>query len=98
MTRGKRPSNDNRTPAASYVPAPLVLPAFPEAQRVRGKTPVPGSGLRQRWKSRSGTIYEWDYRHGRVEMYDRRGRHLGEFDPNTGARTKPANQHYQVEP
>ncbi|OIQ65705.1 colicin-E3 [mine drainage metagenome] len=98
MSRAKPPANDNRTPVGTYIAAPLHLPAFPLAQRVRGKNTIPGGGLRQRWKSRSGTIYEWDYQHGRVEVYDRRGRHLGEFDPYTGARTKPANPHYQVEP
>ena len=81
-----------------YLSAPLTLLAFPEAQRVRGKTPRLGGGLRQRWKSSSGVIYEWDYRHGRVEIYDRRGRHIGEYDPETGQRTKPANPDYQVEP
>ncbi|HBK08183.1 MAG TPA: hypothetical protein DDZ81_20415 [Acetobacteraceae bacterium] len=43
-------------------------------------------------------MYPCDYQHGRVEVYDRRGRRSGEFDPNTGARAKPANPHYQVEP
>ncbi|MEA2736910.1 MAG: hypothetical protein QOH05_217 [Acetobacteraceae bacterium] len=98
MARGKPPANDNRTEVRSYVSAPLFLPGFPDARRVRGKTTVPGGGVRQRWKGRSGTIYEWDYLHGRVEMYDRRGRHLGEFDPDTGARTKPPNPNYQVDP
>jgi hypothetical protein len=23
-------------------------------------------------------IYEWDYRHGNIEVYDRRGKHLGD--------------------
>jgi hypothetical protein len=95
MSRAKRPANDNKTRILPYIAAPLYLPAFPQAQRVRGKNTIPGGGLRQRWKSKSGTIYEWDYQHGRVEVY---GRHLGEFDPNTGARTKPANPNYQVEP
>lgn len=80
------------------VPAPVFLPAFPETQRVRGKTALPGGGLRQRWKSQTGTIYEWDYLHGRVEAYAKRGRHIGEFDPNSGARTKPSNPNYPVEP
>jgi hypothetical protein len=98
MTSGKHPANDDKTLVSSYVPAPLHLPAFPHAQRVRGKTVMPGGGLRQRWKSRSGTIYEWDCQQGRVEVYDRRGRHVGEFDPDTGARTRPANSQYKVEP
>jgi hypothetical protein len=31
-------------------------------------------------------------------MYDKIGRHLGEFDPNTGAQLKPSNPDYRVEP
>jgi len=62
------------------------LRAFPNAERVR-----PKSG-RHRWiDQNTGNIYEWDYQHGRVEGYDRRGHHLGEFDPETGALTKPAD-------
>jgi hypothetical protein len=98
MTSGQPPANDNKTVVSSYIPAPLRLPAFPQAQRARGKTIMPGGGLRQRWKSPSGAIDEWDYQHGRLKPYDRRGRHVGEFDPNTGARTKPANPHDKVEP
>jgi hypothetical protein len=32
--------------STDHVPAPRHLPAFPSAQRVRAKTPRPGSGLR----------------------------------------------------
>ncbi len=94
MTKAPRSANDNR----SYVPAPLLLPAFPGAARVRGKTLMPGGGAGQRWKSRTGTIYEWDYRHGAVEVYDAQDRHLGEFDPVTGVKMKPPNPSYKVEP
>ena len=96
MTLGTRYDNDNER--RDNVPAPARLVAFPLARRVRGKTPRPGGGIRQRWKSPQGTIYEWDYLHGCVEVYDRLGRHIGEFDPMTGARTKPANPDYRVEP
>ena len=67
-----------------YTPAPKDLPGFPDAERVRPRTPVQGGGgLRPRWED-GKYIYEWDSRHGEVEKYDRRGRHLGSFDPNTG--------------
>lgn len=94
---GRRYQNDNTPGTRRYVPAPLLLRAFP-AHRVRTKTPRLGGGLRQRWKDQSGSICEWDYQHGRVEVDDRRGRHIGEYDPETGAQTKPANPDYQVEP
>ncbi|MGI9004027.1 MAG: colicin E3/pyocin S6 family cytotoxin [Pseudonocardia sp.] len=81
------------------VPAPKNLPAFPDAQRVKPKTPVQGGGgLRPRWKDPEGKIYEWDRQHGAVEVYNKKGRHVGEFDPNTGEQTKPANPRRRVDP
>jgi len=68
------------------VPAPRRLRAFPNAERVK-----PKSGRHRWFDGETGYIYEWDYQHGRVERYDGRGRHLGEFDPHTGVMTKPAN-------
>ncbi|GCL37133.1 colicin E3 [Anabaena aphanizomenioides LEGE 00250] len=73
----------------SYFPAPIILEAFPQAKKVKGKTPVQGGGaLRKRWKDQD-YIYEWDSRHGLVEKYDKRGNHLGEFDPFTGEKINP---------
>jgi hypothetical protein len=89
-----------RPPFAAIVfpPANDLLPAFPLATRRRGKTRFPG-GVRRRWKDPDGTIYEWDYQHGTVEMYDRRGRpHRGEFDPRTGAQIGPPDPRRSVEP
>jgi hypothetical protein len=62
---------------------PDVLAHFPEAVWVRRK------GNRQRWESKD-RIFEWDYQHGTVEVYDKRGNHLGEFDPDTGEKTGKA--------
>lgn len=73
---------------ANYVPAPKELPGFPGARRVKPKTAVKdGGGLRARWES-GKTILEWDSQHGEVEMYNKRGKHLGAYDPNTGAEIK----------
>lgn len=74
----------------NHVPAPRELEHFPAAKRVKPKTPVQGGrGMRARWED--GTyIYEWDSRHGEVEKYNRRGRHLGSFDPETGEKLKDA--------
>lgn len=74
------------------IPAPRRLGAFPDAERVKPKS------NRHRWLDRgTGYIYESDYQHGRVERYDRRGNHLGEFDPETGMMTKPANPAQTIE-
>lgn len=75
----------------SYHPAPNDLPAFPEAVLSPSKSSVKGGGQRRkRWKDRKGRIYEWDYENGRVELYNKQGKHLGEFNPDTGDRTKDA--------
>ena len=82
----------------AYVPPPDgPPPAFPGAQKVKPKTVFGGGGKRRRWRD-GDRILEWDYAHGRVEMYDSKGNHLGEFDPETGARVKEADPRRKVEP
>jgi hypothetical protein len=76
----------------TYIPAPDALPGFPRAVRTEPK------GRRRRWLDARGRVLEWDYQHGTVEMYDRRGRHLGEFDPVTGQRLKPRDRTRRIEP
>jgi hypothetical protein len=84
---------------SSYHPKPDFLPAFSDAKWARSKTPIKGGGgLRPRWKSRDGTIYEWDFQHGAVEKYNKRGKHLGEFNHETGTQNKPADPTRTVEP
>lgn len=74
------------------------LKAFPQAERDQPKTRMRG-GMRYRWRDRAaGRIYEWDYQHGRVEVYDQLGRHLGEFDPDTGEQLRPANPQRRITP
>lgn len=81
----------------TYVPPPKTLPAFPNAVQTKPKTRVRGGGLLRRWKD-DEFIYEWDTLHGKVEKYNKKGKHLGEFDPNTGEQTKEADQSRRVEP
>jgi len=64
----------------SYHPPPKTLSAFPDA------IPVQTKGSRKRWESKR-RIYEWDYQHGAVEVYNWAGDHLGEFDAKTGEQT-----------
>jgi len=74
-----------------YIPPPKELKAFPNAKRVRSKS------QRARWED-DDYIYEWDSQHGRVEKYNKRGKHLGEFDPDTGKETKPPKPGREIEP
>jgi hypothetical protein len=74
-----------------YYDAPDSLPAYPDAVGVRPKSGVQGGGKkRERWKDRKGRIYEWDSKTGAIEMYDKQGKHLGEFDHVTGEQIDPA--------
>jgi RHS repeat-associated protein len=71
----------------AYHPAPKTLKAFPDAKKV----PAIAPHYRARWKDDNGKIYEWDRQHGKVEVFDKTGKvHQGEFDPDTGEQTKPA--------
>ena len=86
---------------AAYYPPPNSLPGFPGTQLAPRKTPVKGGGgLRKRWKERKGKkrIIEWDSQHGRVEVYNKRGKHEGEYNHETGKQTKPADKTRTVEP
>ncbi|WP_447787906.1 S-type pyocin domain-containing protein [Pseudomonas farris] len=76
----------------SYRPAPEELLAFPDTYPVPSKTSVRGGGKRRaRWLDSKGRIYEWDYMHGTVEQYTRQGKHLGEFNAETGRRLSDAD-------
>ncbi len=81
-----------------YQPPPQELPAFPGTVRDKPKTPFAGGGKRARWRTPDGDILEWDYQHGRVEKYNKQGKHKGEYDPNTGQQTKPTEPGRKIEP
>lgn len=86
-------------PGRNYVPKPKLLPGFPDAKWARPKTAIQGGGgLRPRWKAQDGTIFEWDFKHGAVEKYNKRGKHLGEFNHITGTQNKPADPTRTIEP
>ncbi|MBE9215413.1 hypothetical protein IQ247_22570 [Plectonema cf. radiosum LEGE 06105] len=75
------------------------LTGFPGTKPAKPKTPVSGGGkLRPRWKDPKGNIYEWDYKSGKVEKYDKRGNHQGEFDPEEGTQTKKPDRTRKIEP
>ena len=76
-----------------------ILPAFPDAKPAKKKTQRQGGGgKRMRWKDKKKKIYEWDYQHGTVEVYNKRGKHIGEFDPETGEQLKDKDKTREVEP
>ena len=81
--RRKPPRRGQKAKDEHYYRAPKNLKAFPDAKRAKPK------GGRERWKDSKGKIYEWDYRHGEVEIYDKTGKqHLGAYDPLTGRQLK----------
>lgn len=75
-----------------YHRPPATLPAFPDAFPVKSKSSVQGGGgRRSRWKDRKGRIYEWDSKTGAIELYNKQGKHLGEFNHETGEQIDPAD-------
>ena len=45
----------------------------------------------RRWRSPTGKrLYTWDDLHGEIEVFTKRGTHLGAADPVTGIVFKPA--------
>jgi hypothetical protein len=81
----------SKLPDHKYYDDPETLPAFPDTKRVKSKASVQGGGKkRARWLDRKSRIYEWDSKSGAVEIYDKLGIHLGEFDHVTGKQTKKA--------
>jgi hypothetical protein len=71
------------------------LPDFPEAELTN---PKPREATEPASASDGEIDPGVDYQHGTVEVYNRRGRHIGEFDPHTAERLKGPNSDYQVEP
>jgi hypothetical protein len=43
------------------------------------------------------TLYTWDGMHGEIEVFNRRGRHLGVIDAVTGAALKPARRGRRID-
>jgi hypothetical protein len=75
-----------------YHRPPVALPAFPDTFPVKSKSSVQGGGSRRsRWKDRKGRIYEWDSKTGAIELYNKQGKHLGEFNHETGEQIDPAD-------
>jgi hypothetical protein len=83
----------------SYIPPPRTayLDGFPGTFLVKPKTAFTG-GKRRRWKDADGMIYEWDYLHGQIEKYSRRGRHLGDFEWPGGRQLGGPDRGRSVEP
>jgi hypothetical protein len=65
---------------------------------VRGKTPKGAGKTRGRWKDEKGNIYEWDSQHETLEKYNKRGKHLGEFNKDTDEQLKSANSTRRIDP
>lgn len=83
----------------NYIPPPNKIGGISGLNPAKRKTPLQGGGgLRKRWKDRKGNIYEWDSQHGALEKYNKQGKHLGEFNPETGTQTKAASKTRRVEP
>jgi hypothetical protein len=72
---------------------------IPKAESPVLKELDPGKGGRRESGSGSSKrYYEWDHTHNDIEVYDRRGRHLGTMDPVTGEIYKPPVPGRKIKP
>jgi hypothetical protein len=63
-------------------PNPCILDRFEYLGFVRGN---------RVWRSKTGNrLYTWDALHGEVEVYNKRGEHVGVIDAVSGKLIKPA--------
>jgi Cytotoxic len=85
-------------PKAAYIPPPKTLPGFPKAKGTKPKTSMGGGKKRKRWINDDDDILEWDYQHGKIERYNDKRKHKGEYDPDKGTQTKPADPTRHVTP
>jgi hypothetical protein len=88
-------------PDLDYYPAPETeeITGFLNLKSAKKKTPKQGgAGLRERWVDPKGrTIYEWDSRHGELELYRASdGSHLGAFSHETGLQVGPIRKNRNI--
>ncbi len=60
---------------------PAQSPVWNSFEEYRGKV---------KRNKKGDQYYQWDYTHGDIEVYNKRGEHLGCIDGKTGEKTKPA--------
>jgi RHS repeat-associated protein len=63
------------------------LPGFEGSERLKHK-----KGARASWNLGKGWHGEWDSQHGEVEVYNKKGKHQGAFNPETGEKIKDAKE------
>ncbi|CAF1069790.1 unnamed protein product [Adineta ricciae] len=66
---------------AKSIPVPSQSPIWMSLKHYRGQI---------KSNDKVDKFYEWDHTHGDIEVYNKRGEHLGTMDGNTGAMIKPA--------
>lgn len=60
-----------------------ALPGFEGSERLKHK-----NGARPSWNLGKGRHAEWDFENGEVEVYNKKGKHEGEYNPETGEKIK----------
>jgi len=64
----------------------------PKQGFITSLTKVSRKGERRWMDSEGKRLYTWDAKHGELEVFNRRGLHLGAVDPTTGEMTKKAEK------
>lgn len=75
----------------TYNPVPekyrKSLPGFEGSERLKSR-----KNARPSWNLGKGWHAEWDFQHGEVEVYNKKGKHQGAFNPENGEKIKDADK------
>ena len=81
---GENAGKENSKPKQKKNPTKIESEVWKNLDKVKGQDrKTSGTGKNKKY-------YEWDHTHDDIEVYDRRGNHLGSMDPVTGEMYKPA--------
>jgi RHS repeat-associated protein len=79
---GKQAAGGSESNPRKTNPTKAESPVWKNLGGGGGNTKTSGSGSSKRY-------YRWDHTHNDIEVFDKRGRHLGSMDPTTGEMYKP---------
>lgn len=77
---------------SGFMAVPIPKPSFLDQCKALGAL-----GGERRWRDGNGLLYTWDSFHGEIEVYNRRGRHLGAIHAVTGQKVKDAVKGRQID-
>ncbi|WHU45171.1 colicin E3/pyocin S6 family cytotoxin [Gordonia sp. L191] len=77
----------DRTPSGKQIGGQYIARSSPD---FLDSLEVLPNRVPKQWRASDGRLFTYDQLHGNIEGYNRRGKHIGVFDVDTGERIGPA--------